>query len=1202
MAEGAAYITQERLRRLDAARFQRLGDELLPSIDVRLTKIIPNGINQDDRTTTGVPDSFVGPDASSCVVGIEYTVKKERLLTKFTNDYNDVVKACKQVQLVVLVSAVTLDGEDFSLLRNKAREGGKELLLIGGEQLAEALDTKRQDLRFEFLNIPVNVLNVNGLREALFKASERAGHSLIPQGSSAALITHRDLRHNLNTRLTMERAADKSLPIIVVHGQVGVGKTIWCWSYACQRAKASATAWISALDVEWSKQDPIASQLCHYAYGIDAPERVVDLCVLLESQSEQLTIVLDGIDDVSNHLSLLRGLRSFAGSRLATSTVLVVTTKTEALRLFHDTFEKIGQRPAFVEMNEPTRWDIDAWLERCNVNPVDVRAMRSMLAPALQRRPLFIELQLSMLNMQRYSPDGFSRAVVDHFCKRISLVAKNKGTDLSKDEIEDMLSELALRRAHGTVHFKTLRKSCAGWKGGLLDVCISEGLLRKNQDDEVSFRHSYLSACFAAGALASLEPESQEARDLVHVHPSRLIDMVREASDPNAVLEIVHRYHPDAMLIAASGCAHRLSSELGERLIDGVKALLQSKFRSDVLGAINVLPQLPLNAARKVSVEWWNSLQDNEKSAYLFSAAILFLKLGVKEAWNVIKYHHHLCRFESIWIEPAFVDELSTLDEECLRAFAEAAWTDLTADGGRKDAALVMLFLLHDERGVEYIENKQSTDPSLSSFEHRLLIYANTQRSIQAYRKSCRAHLEELQRRNFESQTDGGLAVHSIWHTLVLVQSDIRYYPHDKLCDMLRENLVSDDPQWRTFGRRWLRYVTDSTLIPLCYYHSEGNEEFMGIDDVKPLILRTPLTQLTAFHETSNHATRRAIVRALGDAPGLEPTTFLLKCLRYDEDKDLRFYAIESLGRLGSAEAVTTLCGIMDEGDITMMDLAAQALGAIGHVSAIGALVRALDRTLASEAPEKNERDPACNICQALASFGESASALLLERWDSLRHKNVVMHAWTQLGCEALLLSVLAKEPRLIADVAVSLSFGEGFGLPRYQYNVRDNPRMFLSSEELYQMIHDYVDNPFVKDDYSLSILDPAQIYAAFDLDDAQEELKKLAHIEKTKKGASMATRILAARHTEPYRREEVEADIDTYLSHKSKFISTVDKYDSGYVREVLLQRINGKINADLIWLFSQFARDEDRAYFEKLETHDDLTIANIAHNFLRWM
>ena len=109
--------------------------------------------------------------------------------------------------------------------------------------------------------------------------------------------------------------------------------------------------------------------------------------------------------------------------------------------------------------------------------------------------------------------------------------------------------------------------------------------------------------------------------------------------------------------------------------------------------------------------------------------------------------------------------------------------------------------------------------------------------------------------------------------------------------------------------------------------------------------LRTPTQShdvlMHLAHNDVHPKVRREAVRALGAAKEPEKLCPVLADCLDDENRDVRLYAAEALGRLRCRDAVPQLTGRLDDADALTRRYASGALAKMRHRSAIPALLRA---------------------------------------------------------------------------------------------------------------------------------------------------------------------------------------------------------------------------------------------------------------------
>jgi hypothetical protein len=555
-----------------------LGDELLPRIDHRLGGLQSNGVNQDDRTVTGVPDSFVGPSPEDCLIAIEYTVQRRTIAKKFASDLRTVAQRCPRAGLVVLVSASSIDGLDLSEVYTEASNHRREVLPIGGDQLAGLLDSVRQDLRHDYLNIPIAAHSIESVRR-VFAARTRD-----------ALMNGRIRREDLEIpiqrdRLTREVAIRTAQlgGTTCVHAPIGTGKSTWSYAFAMSRGETTPAIWIAASDVAWHAGiDPIAAQLTHVAYGAPSPERILDLVDLLNRAAVGLILVLDGIDEVEDYTLLARALNEFSTGAMGARTHLIATYKTNAMLNHKIPRLRSGadSKNHVVAMPIPDEHDMTTWLERCGTPHSDVRHAMSIL-PRDLRRPLFLRLAVDLPRDPLQSEADLAQRVVSHLSEKFATSLRVQGAGPSSSDVRGALGALAWACMKDPADTVQRSAACAIgdiWRldgeRSLVGRAEASGLIRVRPGDRLAFTHAFFQAAFAAASspdtaagwvdrVDALRPESRR---------SRLGALVDRVANPEPLLDALLTRDPMLALWCASRVAGVVSDKITEKLLPHFRA------------------------------------------------------------------------------------------------------------------------------------------------------------------------------------------------------------------------------------------------------------------------------------------------------------------------------------------------------------------------------------------------------------------------------------------------------------------------------------------------------------------------------------------------------------------------------------------------------------------------------------------------------
>jgi hypothetical protein len=158
--------TLEMLQRLSDGKFHRLCDDLLRRLESRFARLRTRGLNDQDESIVGQPDSYVGDSAGTCRIAFCYTVQEKSWWVKVIEDVKEAVAASPGVEEVVAAFPWDADrdgptkGQNLDwLAKAKAAAGKATFTTYHGPEIARLLDTDHQDLRHAHLDVPFSRLS-----------------------------------------------------------------------------------------------------------------------------------------------------------------------------------------------------------------------------------------------------------------------------------------------------------------------------------------------------------------------------------------------------------------------------------------------------------------------------------------------------------------------------------------------------------------------------------------------------------------------------------------------------------------------------------------------------------------------------------------------------------------------------------------------------------------------------------------------------------------------------------------------------------------------------------------------------------------------------------------------------------------------------------------------------------------------------------
>ncbi|MEZ4647441.1 MAG: NACHT domain-containing protein [Candidatus Eisenbacteria bacterium] len=338
------------LQKLKDAEFHALGDELLPRISPRYFPVVPHGRNESGDSIRGQPDSYVGDDAASCSVAIQYSVQQRAWWTKAIEDITEARNACPKAVEIVIVLPRDLDREKPAkgAGRNWHDEAKKaaapaRLTVIGGRALSEQLDTTCQDLRSFHLGIPFSRISWHALVAGSREASAEAVHRLKSFGRYDP--THY-VEREADARLfelwqDSLRAASGHSPcsrhetLIPLVSDSGIGKTSLLAHFVERVSSHAPVLLLLARAISFDRDDILKIRVIDQLQGsMDASLRSSEESQVLGLLAGKipLTVVLDGLDETTNAVGVRRAIDSWIASKFGKACVLVVSSRPEFWR------------------------------------------------------------------------------------------------------------------------------------------------------------------------------------------------------------------------------------------------------------------------------------------------------------------------------------------------------------------------------------------------------------------------------------------------------------------------------------------------------------------------------------------------------------------------------------------------------------------------------------------------------------------------------------------------------------------------------------------------------------------------------------------------------------------------------------------------------------------------------------------------------
>jgi hypothetical protein len=1201
--------TFDALQNLEQGEFQELGDELLPWLFPELRYLKPHGLSREGKTRRGVPDSYVGPSPREATIAVEYTTQQVGTAGKFEGDYASVRDKCPQANAIFLCTNRALSNEETAGLRATARDQHIRLEIVEGVRMAGALAGDRQDLRYRHLKIPIGAHTLSSLLPRL------AEHiSVASRGRSASVERGRFLPRFRVDVLCFERIRRAPTGTTLLLGDAGEGKSSWSIDYARRFSVVQPTVWLHALDLSDRSLDPLGDAVALAAYGAADPARIPELALLLRREKQHLLIFLDGADETRDYSRLERTLRTFRGSALGNSTHVVLCCRTEASRQLQEALTAlvpdIASKQATVRVGPLRSDERKKLLTILGASHIAQRSIENHLSQEQQDNPLFLEMALALERagvLDRTGVDLMASAA-SHFIADICDRLRENGREPAATQIERFLISLAEHLAEtGSAGVDEERaRELAGETATGENTIVARALqtpLLSCTASGISFGHSLFLKHFAERGLFA-RPDKIAAAGAA---PYRATWVARRAPitpETTQALIALARAHPAAACILMARGVNDAS--IADAAYGAIEVLLRSRFPSDVRRGLKFLRGIRSSRSQESAVRWFNQLDRHGRSVWALSAADLFFSLEVPAAAHLATLAYP---FRITWFEPSAVrtvDGLSPVFREALRTHGRGQLESGTAQ--TRDACINMLALLRDEKLIEFLAADLERAP-LDEGAHHALVFLNTQPAIELYARSIKKTLEAFELARAEGAPEDRL--HHLWSAIVPHTTDLIMLPHDRLLELVKGLLASENLSETAVGLEWAELLGESSLFAECALAVRRfpNTMMAVTTNLAPLLASASVEQIRAIFESSDPKVRRALVHSAGEIPrpGLE--AFLVERLA---DAEFRLSAIQSLRRIGAVSAAPQITPFLEDSDPRIREMAARTLGILRYVPAAPRLSQMLTPSCSS--------DEEYVLVEALGSLGTTDALAALERhYPSSRRRADVLAAVLRLGLDS---GVCAAE-RLTEDraqwplliTALSHMGGrsrlgnalDGSGVPRQAH---ESPVLIRSGALLQRVIHvarERLQQPVPFTDDTLIAV------ASFELPEATAFLREVAarpllppealrvHETPFLKDPSLEARGLLVKRGDPeYALDLLRIDFERILTARyisEHEIERLSRYSRTLVRRIAHEFLAQRAHlSKTLLILSRFLEPEDRPVLEELEQSEDLAVADEAH------
>jgi hypothetical protein len=278
--------TLEALQRLPDGQFHSLCDDLLRRLEPRYARLRTHGLNDQNESIVGQPDSYVGDSANTCRIAFCYTVQEKSWWLKVVGDVKEAVAASPRVEEAVAAFPWDTDrdgptkGDNIDwLAKAKAAAGSARLTTYHGPEIARLLDADHQDLRHAHLGIPYSRLSYPAVLAGCQLATDAALAELRGHGRyDPARYLYRDADRDL-FRLWQQavRGAgegsdrEKSVRLIALVNDSGLGKSSLLCSFAASLSPCLPVLLFQARNLSFSGEDSLVRAVIQHLQGVLAP-------------------------------------------------------------------------------------------------------------------------------------------------------------------------------------------------------------------------------------------------------------------------------------------------------------------------------------------------------------------------------------------------------------------------------------------------------------------------------------------------------------------------------------------------------------------------------------------------------------------------------------------------------------------------------------------------------------------------------------------------------------------------------------------------------------------------------------------------------------------------------------------------------------------------------------------------------------------
>jgi hypothetical protein len=985
--------TLEHLQRLSDGKFHRLCDDLLRRLEPRYARLRTHGLNDDDESIGGQPDSYVGDSAATCRIAFCYTVQKRSWWTKLVADVQAAVAASPNVEEVVAAVPWDVDrdgptkGDNIDwIAQARATAGKATFATCHGPEIARLLDTDHQDLRHGHLGIPYSHLSYAAIlascQAANAAAIEELGlHGRYDSGRYLFREADREMFRVWQRAWRDDKEAVHKEPVrlVALVNGAGLGKTSLLCSFVESLSPCLPVLLLQARNLSFDAEDCLVRAVVQSLQGVLSPGLVREEEAAVAhhlAKHARLTVVLDGLDESGSPTAVRRAIRFWLHSLLGRHALLVVSSRREF-------WAACGDRAWGRWMPSPGRQE-----DRGAAAPDELGVREADPSEGLRLPGLFSPEELerawdragqSANALQALLPEvreelrhPFTLRAYTDLAGRADTASLRTRTDIMAAWLENRLQAEEDREGRLTadVYRATLRAVARKIKeaeGGWVDI--------QRLDDVPWFTTASppgraVQRLLQAGILESLPGHPDRIRfvfeavqdfflgeddaDLVERDPSLAAWQSAKGTYSRAYIRldrlarrIVGADRRGEFLAALAGldslraavvlraCPEAYEPALREKIVGRLQQDVASRRRVKGGFAVGMLGRLDCPESRRALLAALPPLETCPTHLRLTGAWAL-ARLGCVEGVPFVYAYpwFWLPSGDGAYYFQDLLELLRGARPDFKSALSSHAMQFLVADSGRPEhgRAVCVLAYLGDDRLVANLEGRLEANGALQEYENHALLALGTEAAARLFVASARQAAVAMKQLGYGNNGLPRLEVHL---SISPKSADIRYLITPAFVAALETLITNASTEVLEIGMS----LAGSSLSPRLVHRSlqVRAERGMGPPAERRDDAVDPRTWLSWWEAADCDQLRRVLLGAIGPTPSVEIEQVLIECL---DNPSLRTPAAHLLGQMGGYRAADSLRRLLEEGlagwDALEVVL---AVGRLGDPRAVGILV-----------------------------------------------------------------------------------------------------------------------------------------------------------------------------------------------------------------------------------------------------------------------